>query len=175
MRLLKQAMAVLGTVTTIALLVAVLAPRSARAVVAAFVQIVPGTTTHVGQNESQLVSLFCGIAEIGCQSVDSSGAFSVGAYVVPAGYTLVITDYEWNLFAVPGGVQVCDTIDVIVGVSTRPLLLVGSCSTSTAGGAGYRAEHFTSGIRVASGVPLRDLNATNGVGSADIQGYLVPN
>ncbi|MGB7023965.1 MAG: hypothetical protein WBD73_09220 [Candidatus Acidiferrales bacterium] len=175
MRLLKQAMAVLGTVIAIAVLVAVLAPQSARAVVAALVQIVPGTTTHLGQNESQLVALFCGVNSTACFSMDSSGSIALTNYVVPAGYTLVITDYEWTLFGASGQARACDTIDVIVGVSTRPLLPVGSCTITTAGGEAYRAEHFTSGIRVASGVPIRDSDAAAGIGSADIQGYLVPN
>lgn len=175
MKLLKQAMTVLGTFATIALLIAVLAPKSARAVVAALVQVVPGTTTHVGQNESQLVNLFCGVNLTDCFSMDSSGSLASTNYVVPAGYTLVVTDYEWTLFGAPGQARACDTIDVIVGVSTRPLLPAGSCTTTTAGGDAYRAEHFTLGIRVASGVPIRDADAAAGIGSADIQGYLVPN
>jgi hypothetical protein len=175
MRLLKQTMAVLGTVTTIALLIAVLAPRSARAVVAALVQIVPGTTTHMGQNESQLVNLFCGINLTDCFSLDSSGSLASTNYVVPVGYTLVITDYEWNLNGAPGQEQACDVLNVIVGGSIGSLLPVGSCTTTTVGGDAYRAEHFTSGIRVVSGAHIRDINAAAGIGSADIQGYLVPN
>jgi len=168
-------MVVLGTFTTIALLIAVLAPKSARAVVAALVQIVPGTTTHMGQNESQLVNLFCGVNLIDCFSLDSSGSLAPTNYVVPAGYTLVITDYEWNLNGAPGQVQACDGLDVIVGVSIASLLPVGSCTITTAGGDAYRAEHYTSGIRVVSGAHIRDSNAAAGIGSADIQGYLVPN
>ncbi len=174
MRFLKQTMAVLGAITTIVVLLAVLAPKSARAVVAALVQIVPGTTTHLGQNESQLVSLFCDNS-IGCFSMDSSGSIALTNYVVPAGYTLVITDYEWRVHGAPGQASACDTIDATVGASTRPLLAVGSCTITTAGGDGYRAEHFASGIRVASGLPILDNNAASGIGDADIQGYLVPN
>ncbi len=176
MKSLKQAMAVLGIVTTIAVLVAVLAPKSARAVVAALVQILPGTTTHLGQNESQLVNLFCGVNLTDCFSLDSSGSLAPTNYVVPAGYTLVITDYEWTLNGgAPGQVQVCDVFNVIVGVSIGSLLPVGSCTMTTAGGDAHRAEHFTSGVRVVSGAHIRDSNAAAGIGSADIEGYLVPN
>jgi hypothetical protein len=65
MRLLKQAMAVLGTVLTITALVAIISPKTAHALAAALVQIQPGTTTHVGQNEGQLVSLFCQTGALG--------------------------------------------------------------------------------------------------------------
>jgi hypothetical protein len=144
-------------------------------VVATLVQIVPGSTTHVGQNESQLVSLFCGVGSSSCLPMDSSGLISLTPYVVPAGYTLVITDYEWDIFGAPAQVKACDEIDVVVGVSTRPLQPIGSCAVTTAGGEAYRGEHYTSGLRVASGIPIHDSDAAAGIGSADIQGYLVPN
>lgn len=71
MRLLKQAWTVFATVVVIALLLAIVSPKAAHAVAAARVQIVPGTTTHVGQNESQLVSLLCNAS---CVAVDPSGS-----------------------------------------------------------------------------------------------------
>jgi hypothetical protein len=57
--MLKQALGVLGALVVLAVIVAFVAPNRARAVAATLVQIVPGNTTHVGQAEGQLVSLFC--------------------------------------------------------------------------------------------------------------------
>jgi hypothetical protein len=57
MRMLKQALGVLGALVVLAVIVAFVAPNRARAVAATLVQIVPGNTTHVGQAESRLVSL----------------------------------------------------------------------------------------------------------------------
>lgn len=175
MQFAKRLLMIAGAVALSGLFAAMFVPRTVHAIVATLVQIVPGTTTHLGQNESQFVNLFCGVGRDGCLPMDSSGLLTLTNYVVPAGYTFVITDYEWDLFGASGGVQVCDTMEVIVGVSTRPLLPVQSCTVSTAAGVGHRAEHFTSGLRVASGIPIRDADANAGIGSADIQGYLVPN
>jgi hypothetical protein len=95
MRLLKQALGLLAALVVLAVIVAFVAPKRARAVAAALVQIVPGTTTHVGQNESQLVSLTCQSGNDFCNAVDPGGNVSTSKYVVPTGYTLIVTDWEF--------------------------------------------------------------------------------
>ena len=175
MRLLKQAMAVLGTVTMIAVLVAVFAPKTAHAVAAALVQIEPGTTTQVGQNESQLVSLGCFVSQANyCVAVDATGniSYPYTAYVVPAGYTLIVTDWEWygnngapaSQFAVD---HLANASGGFFAFSAALLLTVG---TST-----YSHEHYTTGLRVGSGVTISDTLNYVGDGQAYVQGYLVPN
>src|ERR1700679_4396314 len=95
MKLLKQALGGLGALTVFAVVVAFVAPKTAHALAAALVQIVPGTTTHVGQNESQLVSLLCGNGIAYCVAVDLSGQTSADPSGTPPGSTLIVTDGEW--------------------------------------------------------------------------------
>ncbi len=179
MKLLKQAMAVLGTVTTITLLIAVLAPKSARAVVAALVQIVPGTTTHLGQNESQLVALTCAQGQSYClRESPSGGVLSLSPFVVPAGYTLIVTDYNWFYISqtcpTPGGLCPGDkllNLNVFAGIYSSMVEDVVSQPNSSA----FGHQHFNSGVRIASGVTLTDNAAESGVGASTVLGYPVPN
>lgn len=174
MRLLKQAMAVVGTVTMIAVLMAFVAPRSAHAVVAALVQIVPGTTTHVGQNESQLVYLSCHPGSSNCVSVDPKAVESTTAYVVPQGYTLVVTDYSWSAFGVVGiSAGVLRTDELFNSSNSQPFAFSNALSDQV--GAAAAHEHYATGIRVGSGVTLEDAIAENSQGGSSILGYLVPN
>jgi hypothetical protein len=84
MNLLKQVAAILGTVTMIAILIAIVSPKTAHAVTALLVQIEPGTTTHVGQNESQLVSLQCNVGTNFCTNFGPDGvSVTLEAYVAP--------------------------------------------------------------------------------------------
>jgi hypothetical protein len=170
----RKLMSTLGGIFLAALLVAALAPKAARGVAAALVQIVPGTTTHIGQNESRMVSLFCDSGNNFCNSVDSSGNVASAAYQVPAGFTLIITDYEYKvLLASAAGQFLCDTFYNVSGVLN--LLNVASCAVADTSGLVYGKEHFTTGIRVGSGVTLADSAAGNREGFATMQGYLVPN
>ena len=174
MRILKQAMAVLGTVTMIVVVMAVVAPKTARSTVAALVQIIPGSTTHVGQNESQLVNLLCIRGNSFCNSVSSSGAIAGGAYVVPSGSTLIITDYSWEKFLSSAGFL---STDCLTNTTVFGACINISTSTTLADrdGATGGHEHYSTGLRVASGVTLLDQNVAFGAGFASVQGYLVPN
>jgi hypothetical protein len=176
MRLLKQAFAVLGALVVLAFIVAFVAPKKAHALAAALVQIVPGSTTHVGQNESNLVSLVCLSPTGFCQAQDSSGNIASSTYQVPSGSTLVITDYEFYATAA-AGLNLCDSF-AYQGASTSTLLVLGvvpSCAVADKDGFAYGKEHFTTGIRAASGGTIFDVGVSEGRGLADIQGYLVPN
>lgn len=173
MGLLKQALALLGAVVVLAA-IAALAPKTARGVVAALVQIVPGTATHIGQNESRMVSLYCSVNNAFCNSVDSSGNIASAAYQVPAGFTLIITDYEYKVVLASTASQfLCDTF---FNISTgMEFLNVPSCALADSTGQVYGKEHFTTGVRVGSGVTVADFAAANREGFANLQGYLVPN
>ena len=172
MRLLKQALALLGALFVVALIAAFVAPNRAHALAAALVQIVPGTTTHVGQNESQLVSLLCSGGNAYCSAVDPSGAFSSTPYVVPSGYTLIVTDWEWtgNGGAAQGSFTGNSLRNPSGGDFANSAALVTTTGTVT-----YAHEHYASGIRVGSGVTIEDFLAAVGDGFANVQGYLVPN
>ena len=93
---------------------AMLGPRTAHAVVGALVQIVPGTTTHVGQNESQLVSLACEQGTEYCVAIDPEGDYSTTGYVVPSGYTLIVTDWQWTVSGATPGVRWADRLYIVV-------------------------------------------------------------
>jgi len=170
MRLFKEALGVLGALVVVAVIVAFIAPRRAHALVAALVQIVPGTTTHVGQNESQLVSLVCG--GFFCSAIDPDGNFSGAAYSVPAGYTLIVTDYQWIAFGTGVEAGVFHP-DYFYNTATGNLLGFSQAIADNLAEI-YAHEHYASGIRVGSGVTIADHDAAS-FGDAFIQGYLVPN
>ena len=170
MKRLKQALGGLGALTLLAVVVAFVAPKTAHALAAALVQIVPGTTTHVGQNESQLVSLLCN-NENGCYSIDSTGAISLTTYyTVPTGYTLIITDWEWESRSLSGRAS-----DGLLNKVTNAGLVNSQAFVASGASAAFVHEHYLTGIRVGSGVQLLDLSADEGFGESDVQGYLVPN
>jgi hypothetical protein len=97
-------------------------------------------------------------------------------YVVPKGYTLIVTDYEWQGSANGPG--------LISDFLYNPAISPGS-SEFTAGAAqaiptgvdynAYEHEHYVTGVRVGSGVTLADFQAEANSGASLIQGYLVPN
>lgn len=174
MKLLKQALAVLGTLVVVAVMVAVVTPKTVHAVAAALVQIVPGPATHVGQAEGQLVTLECANFSVFCRALDSSGNRASTDYTVPTGYTLVVTDWESVYTSgYPQGDYSCDFLTT--SASANPLFQ--SCTLVNQTGSTYTKEHFTTGVRVASDLEITDGFAsgtfTNGI--AYVQGYLVPN
>lgn len=173
MRLLKQALGVLGALVVLAVIVAFVAPNRVRAVAATLVQIVPGTTTHVGQHESQLVSLICLGGFTHCFEIDGEGGYSSStAYVVPSGHTLIVTDYQFY-YSPSTGVAGAFGGDSFVAGPNRALGNGYAINDINGVSAGH--EHYASGIRVSSGVTIYDTAASAGQGYAHIQGYLVPN
>jgi hypothetical protein len=174
----------------------IIGPPTAHALVATLVQIVPGASTHVGTTESQLVSLVCNLGAIPsgggesgtCEAVDPTGGVSGSSYQVPTGSTLIITDYEWqqtlNLSPTSSGLTtpgtyLCDNFLQFKATSLFPipiaLLPQQSCALADKSGLAYGREHFTTGIRVASGIEVFDNLSALSLGSAALQGYLVPN
>ena len=172
--MMRKMLTAFGVIFLGALFLAALAPRVTRAVAAALVQIVPGTATHIGQNESRMVSLYCIVNNNFCNLVDSSGNVASAPYQVPAGFTLIITDYEYKAsLSFAAGEFVCDTF--LNASNDLPFLNVPSCALADKNGSFYGKEHFTAGVRVGSGVTLLDFDASAHEGNANIQGYLVPN
>jgi hypothetical protein len=179
MRLLKQALGVLGALVVLAVIVAFVAPKKAHALAATLVQIVPGSTTHVGQNESQLVALICSEGNSYCSEESPAGSLDpTTSYAVPTGSTLIVTDYSWASFASsrcsnqPDSYSVRDFL-----FSSTPGTYQSSAqfALTDKNGTAALAIHFASGLRVASGVTLGDALASNFCGEATVHGYLVPN
>jgi hypothetical protein len=162
-------------VVVVALALELVAPKAVHAVVAALVQIEPGTTTHIGQNEGQMVALLCEAFTAYCAEQSPSGAVASSAYVVPAGYTLIVTDYDWYTTesGCPSSVYCLgDFLASSVGTSYLAME-IGVLADKN--GEAAAQQHFTSGIRVGSGVQLEDYFAQLGFGNATVLGYLVPN
>ena len=169
MNVIRKTVSAFGGIVLAALLITVFTPKAARAIAAALVQIVPGTTTHMGQNESQLVSLLCN-NENGCYSIDSTGAISLTTYyTVPTGYTRIITDWEWESRSLSGRAS-----DGLLNKVTNAGLVNSQAFVASGASAAFVHEHYLTGIRVGSGVQLLDLSADEGFGESDVQGYLVP-
>jgi len=110
MKLLKQAMAVLGTVVVIAAVVALVTPKTAHAIVATAVQVVnteanPAGTEDISKAASQIVELQCLLASAeqvtSCENHSAANGLGPGAYTVPAGQTLVISSVD--ISALPAG------------------------------------------------------------------------
>jgi hypothetical protein len=175
MNLLKQAMTVLGAVLTIAVLVAVISPKTAQAVAATLVQIQPGSTTHVGQNETQLVSLVCNENPVdNCITLAPDASTGTSQYVVPSGFTLIVTDWEYfasDADSSPGSF-IRDELFLNGNTGKRIAL----STTLTQGSTSISAhERYETGLRIGSGQAVQDRLSAAGEGTAAIQGYLVPN
>jgi hypothetical protein len=134
MSVLKRVVSVVGVMTLIVLSVAVLAPKTSHAVAAAFVQIVPGSTTHVGQNEGQIVNLVC-FGTRNCERESSTANVDSNDYVVPAGYTLIITDISWAAEDIAPGHYGCEVLQT----QFSSFNLTNDCVLGDAGGV---AEHI---------------------------------
>jgi hypothetical protein len=174
MNVMRKAVSALGGIFLAALLIAALAPKATRGVAAALVQIVPGTTTHVGQNESQLVFLVCQSGNAYCNAVDPTAEVSTTPYVVPSGFTLIVTYYQWNGPSSPLQAGTLG-VDVLFNPNTRTAFVFNEV-IADANGSFYAHEYYPSGFRVGSGVTIADANAAAGNNvTARIQGYLVPN
>ena len=89
MKLLKQALATLGALVVLAAIVALIAPQRVHAVAATLVQIIPGSATHVGQNESKFVNLDCTNGCPFCSELLPDGSTGSFPYAVPSGSTLI--------------------------------------------------------------------------------------
>jgi hypothetical protein len=172
MTFLKQILGVLTALFVLAVIVAFVAPNRARAAAATLVQIVPGNTTHVGQAESRLVSLHCLYGNAYCSAIDADGNIDEStAYVVPKGYTLIVTDYEWQANSQNGGLLSDELYNNNVGEfnsGEAEGFQNGTIYTA------YGHEHYATGFRVGSGVTLIDANAESSTGASLVQGYLVP-
>ena len=167
----RKMLSALGGIFLAALLILALAPKATRGIAAALVQIAPGSATHLGQNESQLVSLQCSDFKP-CVSIDPTGVLASTPYVVPSGYTLIVTDYQWYLRnpQLPN-ILTSDSLfnsSAVLGLTT-------SVARTDANGFASAHEHYEAGIRVGSGVTIADAFVAIGLGSAFVQGYLVPN
>jgi hypothetical protein len=173
MRLLKETLGILAALVIVAVILAFVAPNRARAVAATLVQIVPGNTTHVGQAESRLVSLGCQESKAYCFEINAEGSLSDEStpYVVPEGYTLIVTDYQWQANSQSGGL----IGDFLYNAANKSSEFNDSEAEANQFDLAYGHEHYTTGFRVGSGVTLADAQAETSHGASLVQGYLVPN
>jgi hypothetical protein len=111
MKLLKQALAVLGTVVVIAVFAALVTPKTAHAIVATLVDVVnttanPAITQDTSKQASQIVTLYCPSTAslMPCYQLDEQGVLSTIQYSVPSTGHYVITgiDFAPNGFGTGG-------------------------------------------------------------------------
>ena len=98
-QILKRLLMGFGSILAAALLLAVAAPKSAHAIVAALVQITnttanPVPVLDVRAAAAQNVELACTFTTGYCVQINPDGSFVDAAWVVPAGMQYVITDLE---------------------------------------------------------------------------------
>lgn len=105
MNYIRKAVTTLGGIFLAALLLATLAPRATRAIVATLVQVAntpsnPVPTADVYRSASQIVWLACSnVAPYPCIFIPPTGEINVAsptAWTVPAGMNFVITDVQVN-------------------------------------------------------------------------------
>jgi hypothetical protein len=172
MNALKRIVSVVGVMTLVVLSIAVIAPKTSHAVAAAFVQIVPGSTSHIGQAEGQMVALDCRTPDPCVSLSPSAGDTGESSFVVPSGYTLVITDFQFLQFNDSPNINACDQLLIRNSTSQSfysPTLI---CEKADSTGLVERDVHFTTGVRVASGASLRNYTDNS---EATVLGYLIPN
>jgi len=168
MRMLKQALGVLGALVVFAVIVAFVSPNRARGDAGADC---PGQHHPRRRAQTRLVSLQCFDGKAYCSEINPEGNVDQStAYVVPAGYTLIVTDYEWQSTASQGPGLVDDFLS-----NPKAGLLNASEAEPNQFGQAYADVHYATGFRVSSGVTLADSLAGSSTGASLVQGYLVPN
>jgi hypothetical protein len=115
--------------------------------------------------------LFCFQGKAYCSEIDAEGNVDQStAYVVPKGFTLIVTDYEWQSTPSQGSGLVGDYV-----YNTKVGLLNASEAEPNQFGQAYADVHYATGFRVGSGVTLADSLASSSTGASLVHGYLVPN
>ena len=102
MNLLRKALIPLGGVAVASLLLTIVAPRAAHALVATLVQVVntasaPAITQNVPTLASQIVTLGCSIpgSQPTCGQINAQGIEATLPYIVPVSEELVITSFDF--------------------------------------------------------------------------------
>jgi hypothetical protein len=174
MRLLKQALTVLGTVVVIAIIAALVTPKTAHAVVATAVNVVniplPVTTPNsvAIECEPAFPSTTNTCDPNSFFKLNSDGTQQNTAFVIPSGQVFVITDVQW---AADSATQLTLLTQPVVS-GNAPLLYFGF-STGSGGNPIGSTDHFTTGI-VVSQVPKAFANATTAnVELIILRGYLL--
>jgi hypothetical protein len=111
MSVLRKILIGLGSIVVVALVLALVSPKSMRAAVSTLVTVSnslanPVLTEPATSTATQIVALYCNLSSapgaglLGCQLVMPGGGLGSSSYIVPAGQNLVITDVEIDS---PGG------------------------------------------------------------------------
>jgi len=173
MRLLKQAMAVLGIVTMIVVLVAVVAPKATHSMVAALVEVsntatAPATTEDISHSASQILNIFCYSAPFStaaaCYTIAPNGTTSLFTSV-PTGYNFIITSIEFNPTSPKSGTSL--VVDALCGYAVTGFSVSSDTSTVLA--------FPTSGIPVGPGCPVSDVVYSGQTMQVTYHGYLSSN
>ena len=173
MRILKRLLMGFGSILAAALLLALAAPKSAHAIVAALVQVTntaanPVPVFDVRASAQQYVELACTFTAGNCAQINADGSVVDAAWTVPAGMQYVITDVEISSAMSPG------VTSTIFGVQWTPpsgaLRLERWAVTASSTTTEYQ---FPSGIVVLSGSTITRISGDT-LNYGYLRGYLAP-
>ena len=174
MQILRQLLVGLGSILAVALLLAVAAPKSARALVAALVQVTnttanPVPVVDVQSAAQQSVELECNPAEQICYQIQPDGSNNNTAWVVPSGMHYVVSDVEVTSEIAPG--YITSVFDVQWTLPSGTMHAEGWQVLSNGATTEFQ---FPSGIIVVSGSTV-GCQSAGPIAFAFVRGYLAPN
>jgi len=173
-RLLMGFGSILSAVLLLALLLALVAPKSAHALVATLVQVTnttanPVPVVDVQSAAQQSVELECNPAEQICYQIQSDGSNNNSVWVVPSGMHYIISDVEVTSQTAPGYVN--SVFDVQWTLPSGTLHAEGWQVLSNGATTEFQ---FPSGIIVVSGSTV-GCQSAGPIAFAFVRGYLAPN
>jgi hypothetical protein len=174
MQVLKRLLMGFGSILAAALLLALAAPKSAHALVAALVQVTntpanPVPVVDVQRAAQQSVELECNPAEQICYQIQPDGSNNNTAWVVPSGMHYVVSDVEVTSETAPG--YITSVFDVQWTVPSGATHAEGWQVLSNGATTEFQ---FPSGIIVVSGSTV-GCQAAGPIGFAFVRGYLMAN
>jgi hypothetical protein len=175
MNVLRKFLVGLGSLVVVALVLALAAPKTVRAVVSTLVTVSnttsnPVPTADVYHSATQSVSLFCDFSlNTSCISLPPTGGPNV-AYTVPAGQTLMVTDVEITTAGGGGNAQ----FGLDYNGCTPAPAVVCRAQLWTAPNDGDTHEFaFPTGIPFPAGAQLSIVGVISSIGV--VRGYLTSN
>ncbi len=182
MRILKQAVGVLGTLAVIGVIAAVVMPKAAQGIVATLVQVVntpanPVPVQHVKESAANFLTLTNSLGS-GYNEVLPDGLVNPSPFALLAGQQFVITDVSWVATCGNFGILACsassgDAVTLQLAAYFSTAIYAPRSGFLVAGG----NDHMTSGM-VVSQLPTAGVFETSAGNGESIlvtlQGYVVP-
>jgi hypothetical protein len=174
MKFVKSILMGTGAVVLAGLILTLLAPKAAHAIVATAVSVVntaaaPAVTQDVGKLAGQAVQVWCPFSVIGCYPFPT---FSGPAYTVPAGHSLMVTsvDFVWEG---AGGTPASNFYALYCGPIFSSTSEVGEWFLP--GGTSPSQFVYPSGYKISGGCDIGIVFPTTDTYDVILRGYLTTN